>query len=391
MQVEIYGNASFISYLGMEKISNLKDLLKKENMQKSLCVKLRIDADSINDDLCDAAKYAMKKISNIKLVTFIFGGNVFNYDSILKLLHIFNRIDNIELCPYILFATDYIAFQNIISFFLRNLNTEKLFLDVNISSNEQLINLINENIGISSIGIAINRVSDIIPSLKIDEIHVYCINTYSMMTKHSVTEMFKIAPNLNSLKINVTRYYMSISNLSLAFIGKEALEEIMNQIIFKNQFDKLTFYDCRLTSENIKYICNKLVDFNIKCIKLKNFYNNESMYCICGLIKNNTHLKTVEIRGVESCHQLISIVEATSDTKITSLTIDICLIQIGEKEKGTMCNRLTQILSENYFLTHVSITDSVFCNEVYQNVQNITDRNIELARQRRFRNTKKAV
>lgn len=346
---------------------------------------------AITQKFCDDIEYVLKKVSKIDRIIFSFNNNMYpdTHDTVTRLLHIFDGIDMIYLntsSTYRITSSNY----NIIKTFLAQVSTKKLLLDRYFDFTNEFVNVINSNDAIKSVKLtfSLQNISflDADPVLKIDAMNI--IDSFVIVTDHHLEKIFRFAPNLKKIcfKGKDTCIFTSMFDVY-------AFEKIINFVLSKQQFDELHFQYCNLNDNDISYACDKLLEYNISSIMFVdyNYYKNKTMCSITNLIKNNTYLKAVSISNIKSTDALLHIVESLANTNITKfIATSGCLSFDYAGNETYFKNKIIDILSENYVLTHICIKYKVFI-ELIVDTSSIVNRNIELAQKRRFMKTKAVV
>lgn len=376
------------------------------DLQSDFCYvrhsKVYILISEINDSLCDNIKCLIERIPKIKAVKLMckchgYGyvcNRNFNYDSIIKLLQIFSGVKILRLDAIYDSDKDDTTMTLMIKHILRNASTKKLILRTQFISVNDIIKIISDNDKIKCVDMRKDLIdlaelinfNIIIP--KIDTLRIFELGV--CITKDMMIKIFQLVPNLRSLIF----YGNAYDNIyTTVIISDDTLEEIMNFVTRREQFDTLNFSFCGLSHENIEHICNKLVGYNIRSVTLNNFCKNNgnsNHRSIANMITNTKSLEKMKL-ALNSISELLNIIESLNDASVTFFTV-----MVNEENDSNFYeshSKISDALSQNFSLTHICINinySSQFYNHI-MDTKMITDRNIKLSKERRFTNTKVAA
>lgn len=379
----------------VEKITKFIDD-KQHEFDSDLCFIIVFDTSNITQTIYNSVEYVLNKVPKIDKIVFKIGySNYINTsDNMIKLLHIFDNIDSIILeVNLALNNNEHHAnvITELLEFMLCNMSTKKLGFNTHTIVTDKLLGIIENNFKIKSVYLTFgtNNLKYLnIPFQKIYKISISG-NINHIITYNEIINMFNFAPNLTCL------YFYCFRNeygLNGKFIHDSIMDQIVKFITNTKQFNVLYFDGCCLSDESIKYMCNQFGDStDIRSILFKDSYtyNDTTIYCIANMIKNNKYLAEVQIGRIGSVDALYEILNSVTNSNVKQLILDV---RCGEfNEYNQIQDTILQILSDDYLLIKIDIILHFNDTVISLDASSITNRNIELMKERRFVNTKKVI
>lgn len=275
-----------------------------------------------------------------------------------------------------------------VKIFLSKLDITKLNIEASLDQINQLSETININNHIKYVTGAIYTYSEIpttsiIPLLKIKKIK---INSLDDIRTESITKIFELAPNF-------TKFYLSEfgAHILKKLSHTNNLKLFVNHIRSNMQFEQLYLSSDHFYEEEIKYLCDNLIDTNIKKLILGTYksMSHDETNSLCNFITNNstvTHIKLF-LKSISNIYEIIDAVR--KNTSIINFHVIVMGIMThdGWNKLEIFANNH---LAENYNLLEICIETLEYqypgCKKI--NDINITCRNRIIAERKRFITTK---
>lgn len=347
------------------------------------CFKIRFNMILFDDYMCDSIEYVLEKIKKIDVIIlkYYYNQNIGDSTNIVKILRILNEVDKIKIVSKHNLANYCYELSSSIETVLRNISTKQLIFDGNIILDDRFAQIINSNQNIKNVCVTVHPYQLVCHNVVVSKINRIVIinnsNNPKPYTKDIMTYFFNYAPKIVDIIIRCR-------------LSNDIIEKIVEFVTSKHKFNNLCFQYSGLTCENIQFICNSLTESNITFITLRSDYiSDDSCDFITNMIKNSRSIEYVEIGKIGNVDNLIKIVESLTNTKIKTFIADTYFPfehSITQKH-----SEIVDILTENYFLTKISINISKWLVDFEKDINSIIERNVKLSHQRRFINTKKAV
>lgn len=380
----IHGTDIIFLYKCLGDIQETENFMKNKNFQHVSHFKMRICTSVVNDIFCEHIKYVLEIIKEINEVSFMCDSNCDQicYNT-LDILLIFSGVENIKMS---LSTHDNVVISPTIKMFLQCVSTKKLYLDEMFITDKTIIKIVTENVNIKHINTKVYshqllNLNYVIP--KINKLKIY----EPKLDVNMIKNLFLTIPDLTSLTINTKTYCETEINK----IQYDVVKELVTHVKSNSQFSELKFCYCGLNDDTIEYICDNLIDHNIHTITFKDNYRykNKSVNSIIKFIKNNSNVRVINIYVLNDIDTLINILNVLNDSKIVKFATAFKHSDYVIVDK--IRNEIVSIISKNYLLTDISITvfSTHFTGKI--NTSSITNRNIELYNQKRFKTTKRAV
>lgn len=337
-------------------------------------VTLLIKTSSINDDFCDTIRNILKLLPDPQKVSITFRRIIDEK----KMLSIFTESNNLKLGIDI---GKYFYQLDAIKLFLSQVDAQMLNLCASIKQINELSETINTNNHIISVQVKIvglDKKLDV-PTNPISKINIVTINKFSDPCEKSIIDILSTAPAFTKLSL--------LGSYAQHNQYRNKLEIILNYISLNSNFKKLLIQSY-MYDEDIEYICERIVDTNIQCIRfIHNIESARVVDRICYLIKNNKTIDSMYLISVNSAafYEIIGVL--STNTSITNFSIRVSM-EVTENESIQLQKFIDDTLIENYTLLKLSI----FTNYSYNIItSNVTIRNSELSKQKRFINTKPII
>lgn len=362
---------------------------KRNNMGCDLNLHIKICVYAISDDALNSIKFILTKVKKVwdVMISFkpceIYGKKFCN--NIAKVCKLFSDVYELHLYSidspshFVYSMSEYIII-------LQNANTRMLMLNQYFKLDDNLAKIINENCGIENVTMNFDS-----HALKWSKSSISKINTVNInydlntISDGKSYKLFELASNVK----NLTFSYVD-DTWCIHYLHFETLKIIIDFVIKSAHFDNLHFYNCFLGAEKIEYICNNLMNCNINSISFDEFdgYEQSSIESIANMIKNNRSLKMIHVNTINSCAQLLTLIESLVESNIEEFD-SILPIEMSN-QVDSIRDLVTDILSKNYSLVSFSVKLKWSHDECFD-TDPIINRNIRLLNERRFAKTKMAT
>lgn len=361
-------------------------IIQQFNNESKLGVRITVHILAISDEICDSIKYVLANIKNIDTAVLSFEkckiDTVYCYDDIIKICNVFSGVNNF----YLNVVNPFVYYHSLsaIIVFLQNVNTRRLIMHRRFVIFNDLVEIINNNENIICITLTVKSHKLDFPDTPVPKIDKVKINDdHKSITQTHLTKLFVLAPNMKSLYFNGNRYWKK----STPFICQNALENITEFLLNIQHFDELRFHNCGLTCDDTEFLCDNLVNCNVNSVILRGISSGRhpNMNCIVDLINKNKFMKQVEISTINSCTDLLTVVESLTKSNIDHF-VSVLRLK-AEDSISTMQEKVIDLLSDNYSLKFFSVKLEGYDAECFDTEQ-IIIRNCELENKKRFINTK---
>lgn len=389
-----------IYYKTNDDIKKIVDFVDSYDFTNITINKLRvvIDTVDITDVFSNVVKHIISLLSEKKIKLCFSTQRNYSENCMENLLNIFTDFSDVRLSINIETNDDTIPKR--MKTFLSKVNVRHLQIYTSYNQLVDASDSINKNSNIVSISVLIpsyHRATNTpyICLLKANKITIYDINDAYRDTLYDILELL---PNLTKI---VLSDIISSEKLDDRH-NKYTIDKIVEYIESNNQFRELKINTNKFNSDDIQFLCDRIVHTNIEYVTLNSRTVNDNLInSVCELITGSKSIKHISLLLDIPVKYSPTILYALAlNTIITSFLFTLIVDGGGINQEQRTTNyhlaisllpkAVDIILQENYSLLNIII--HVKYSGISKQISgiNITKRNNQLLYEKRFVNTKQA-